>query len=41
MVPLYRNHIFAQMKPATLPRVDLGFAEVKKWLKAAYEGDAR
>ena len=25
MVPLYRNHVFAQVKPATNKRVDLGF----------------
>lgn len=77
MVPLYRNHVFAQIKPATQTRIDLGFAlgarkaegrlidtggyakkdrithripiesakdidaEVKKWLEAAYEGDAK
>ncbi len=77
MVPLYRNHVFAQIKPATQTRIDLGFAlgahkaegrlidtggyakkdrithripiesakdidaEVKRWLKAAYEGDAK
>jgi Domain of unknown function (DUF5655)/Domain of unknown function (DUF4287) len=77
MVPLYRNHVFAQIKPATQTRIDLGFAlgarkpegrlidtggyakkdrithripiesakdidaEVKKWLKAAYEADAK
>lgn len=76
MVPLYRNHVFAQIKATTLKRVDLGFclrgvkargrlkdtggekkgdrithrveitqlsdidAEVKKWLKQAYEADA-
>jgi hypothetical protein len=76
MVPLYRNHVFAQIKPATQTRIDLGFAlgaraaegrlidtggyakkdrithripilsvqeidaEVKKWLKTAYEADA-
>jgi hypothetical protein len=76
MVPLYRNHVFAQIKPTTRTRIDLGFAlgarkpegrlidtggyakkdrithripilsmkdidaEVKKWLKAAYEADA-
>ena len=76
MVPLYRNHVFAQIKPATQTRIDLGFAlgarkaegrlidtggyakkdrithripiqsakdidaEVKKWLKAAYDADA-
>jgi len=26
MVPLYRNHVFAQIKPATHSRVDLGLA---------------
>ena len=26
MVPLYRNHVFAQIKPSTLTRIDLGFA---------------
>jgi hypothetical protein len=26
MVPLYRNHVFAQIKPATQTRIDLGFA---------------
>jgi hypothetical protein len=26
IVPLYRNHVFAQIKPTTLTRVDLGFA---------------
>ena len=26
MVPLYRNHVFAQIKPATNTRIDLGFA---------------
>jgi len=26
MVPLYRNHVFAQIKPATRTRVDFGFA---------------
>lgn len=25
MVPLYRNHVFAQIKPATNKRIDLGF----------------
>ncbi len=25
-VPLYRNHVFAQIKPATNARIDLGFA---------------
>ncbi len=76
MVPLYRNHVFAQIKPATRTRIDFGFAlgarkgggrlmetggyakqdrithrigiesvdqidaEVKRWLKAAYDEDA-
>ena len=78
MVPLYRNHVFAQIKPTTQTRIDLGFcflklgkkppkrfidtggarkgdrithrveitspaqidAEVKHWLKTAYELDA-
>lgn len=78
MVPLYRNHVFAQIKPTTNSRIDLGFAlahykgklpkrlidtgglakkdrithrlglkslgqidaEVKKWLKTAYDLDA-
>ena len=26
IVPLYRNHVFAQFKPTTLTRIDLGFA---------------
>jgi hypothetical protein len=26
IVPLYRNHVFAQIKPATLKRIDMGFA---------------
>jgi len=26
MVPLYRNHVFAQIKPSTNSRIDLGFA---------------
>ena len=26
IVPLYRNHVFAQIKPATQTRIDLGFA---------------
>ena len=26
IVPLYRNHVFAQIKPATYTRIDLGFA---------------
>jgi hypothetical protein len=25
-VPLYRNHVFAQIKPATKTRIDFGFA---------------
>jgi hypothetical protein len=79
MVPLYRQHVFAQIKPTTNTRIDLGFAlaryqgklpkrvidtgglakkdrithrielksvaeidaEVKKWLKTAYELDAK
>lgn len=76
IVPLYRNHVFAQIKPTTRTRIDLGFAigdtkapkrlidtggfakkdrithrieitklsdidaEVKKWLRAAYDRDA-
>jgi uncharacterized protein DUF5655 len=78
MVPLYREHVFAQIKPTTNSRIDLGFAlthykgklpkrlldtggfakkdrithrieltsttqinaEVKKWLKTAYDLDA-
>jgi hypothetical protein len=78
MVPFYRNHVFAQIKPMTNTRIDLGFAlakykgklpkrvidtgglakkdrithrielksvdeidaDVKKWLKTAYELDA-
>jgi uncharacterized protein DUF5655/uncharacterized protein DUF4287 len=32
MVPLYRNHVFAQIKPTTNSRIDLGFA------LAAYKG---
>jgi len=75
MVPLYRNHVFAQIKPATRTRIDFGFAlgarkgggrlletggyakkdrithriaiesldqidaEVKRWLKVAYDED--
>jgi len=75
IVPLYRRHVFAQIKPTTRTRIDLGLAlkdtkvpkrlidtgglakkdrithrieitslkdidaEVKKWLKAAYEMD--
>ncbi len=79
MVPLYREHVFAQIKPTTNTRIDLGFAlahykgklpkriidtgglakkdrithripiesmeeidgEVKKWLKTAYDLDAK
>lgn len=26
IIPLYRNHVFAQIKPATKTRIDLGFA---------------
>jgi hypothetical protein len=26
MVPLYRKHVFAQIKPTTQTRIDLGFA---------------
>lgn len=77
IVPLYRNHVFAQIKPTTLTRIDFGLAlgdtkktpkrlintggyekkdrithrfeitslkdidaEVKRWLKVAYERDA-
>jgi len=78
MVPLYRHHVFAQIKPTTQTRIDLGFcflklakkppkrfidtggakkgdrithrveitspaeidAEVKRWLKTAYDLDA-
>jgi hypothetical protein len=76
MVPLYRKHVFAQIKPSTRTRIDLGLclrgakppkrvidtsgatkgdrithrieitsvkdidAEVKRWLKTAYEQDA-
>lgn len=76
MVPLYRNHVFAQIKPTTKTRIDMGFAlgalpptgrlvstlgyetkdrithripitsldevdaEVHKWMKIAYDGDA-
>lgn len=76
MVPLYRRHVFAQIKPSTQTRIDMGFAlgalkaegrlietggyakkdrithripisvpsdidaEVKRWLRVAYEGDA-
>ncbi|MGB6898586.1 MAG: DUF5655 domain-containing protein [Candidatus Acidiferrum sp.] len=79
MVPLYREHVFAQIKPTTNTRIDLGFAlthykgklpkriidtgglakkdrithripvesvdeidaEVKRWLKTAYELDEK
>jgi hypothetical protein len=79
MVPFYRNHVFAQIKPATNSRIDLGFAlakykgklskrlidtgglakkdrithrieitearqiddDLRKWLKTAYELDAK
>lgn len=76
IVPLYRNHVFAQIKPTTRTRIDFGFAlkdtaatgklidtggfakkdrithrievkalsdidaELKRWLKVAYEMDA-
>jgi hypothetical protein len=30
IVPLYRNHVFAQIKPATNTRIDLGFALGKR-----------
>ena len=76
IVPLYRNHVFAQIKPATNTRIDFGYAlgdtkatgrlidtggfkkkdrithripissleeidaEVKKWLRIAYDRDA-
>jgi hypothetical protein len=76
IVPLYRHHVFAQIKPATITRIDMGFAlkdakamgrlidtggfakkdrithripitsvkeidaEVKRWLKIAYDLDA-
>jgi Domain of unknown function (DUF5655)/Domain of unknown function (DUF4287) len=76
MVPFYRKHVFAQLKPSTRTRIDLGLAlkdtkvpkrlintggfekkdrithrieitslkdidaEVKKWLKVAYDMDA-
>jgi hypothetical protein len=29
MVPLYRNHVFAQIKPTTQSRIDLGFCFLK------------
>jgi hypothetical protein len=77
IVPLYRNHVFAQIKPATRTRIDMGFTlgagkaegrlidtggyakkdrithripistladiddEVKRWLRVAYEADAK
>ena len=74
IVPLYRHHVFAEIKPATNTRIDLGFAlgdrkttwrlvdtakknrishripvtsmsdiddEVKRWLRVAYEDDAK
>ena len=77
MVPLYRNHVFAQVKPTTRTRIDLGLAlkntkvpkrlintggfakkdritrrieiaslveiddEVKRWMKVAYDMDAK
>src|SRR5437762_567131 len=79
IVPFYRNHVFAQIKPSTRTRIDFGFAlkgntkpltkrlvdtgglkkgdrithcipitavaeidaEVMKWLRIAYELDAR
>jgi len=77
IVPLYRNHVFAQLKPTTRTRLDLGLAlgdatptgrlvetgglakgdrithripiaspdeiddEVRRWLKLAYDRDAR
>jgi hypothetical protein len=76
IVPFYRNHVFAEVKPATLKRIDFGLAlgdakatgklidtggfkkkdrithrillenvkdidaELKKWLRVAYERDA-
>lgn len=76
IVPLYRNHVFAQIKPTTRTRIDMGFAlgdtkpngrlidtggfakkdrithrieitslddidaEVKRWMKIAYDRDA-
>ena len=76
MVPLYRRHVFAQIKPTTRTRIDLGFAlgarvaegrlidtggyakkdrithripisspsdidaEVRRWLRVAYQEDA-
>jgi hypothetical protein len=77
IVPLYRNHVFAQIKPTTRTRIDMGFAlgarkaegrlidtggyakkdrithripitseadidgEVERWLRTAYEEDAK
>jgi hypothetical protein len=77
IVPLYRNHVFAQIKPTTRTRIDFGLAlgdtkakgrlidtggfakkdrithrfeitslkeiddEVKRWLKVAYDRDAK
>ena len=77
IVPFYRNHVFAQVKPTTQTRIDFGYAlgdtkatgrlidtggfakkdrithripltsvddiddEVKRWLKTAYERDAK
>ena len=77
IVPLYRHHVFAEIKPPTQSRIDLGFAlggrkatgrlidtggfakknrithripitsldeidgEVTRWLRTAYEGDAK
>ncbi len=77
IVPLYRNHVFAQIKPSTRTRIDFGFAlgsqkptgrlidtggfakkdrithrmeitslgeidaEVRKWLRTAYDRDAK
>jgi hypothetical protein len=35
MVPLYRRHVFAQIKPTTLTRIDMGFA------LGALKGDGR
>lgn len=32
IVPLYRNHVYAQIKPSTKTRIDLGFA-LKKYTK--------
>lgn len=77
IVPLFRNHVFAQIKPTTHTRIDMGFAlkdtkpqgklidtggfqkkdrithripitnineidaDVKKWMKVAYDMDAK